>query len=163
MRAMSRLMRVVAARWWIAWARSQAFACVGMAAYAWLPSQTFQMLPCLRIAGLVVTECLDFCGVESGERRPVGRDHYGGLRVSERTDSFARVLVPSDVVHDVGDAVLVQFPFNGFTGHASGLGEQFGYGLVGVHGFFRVQESPAFRNVERGALVEHENGPGLVW
>src|SRR5690606_39184450 len=142
MRAMSRLMRVVAARWWIAWARSQAFACVGMAAYAWLPIQTFQMLPCLRMVGLVVTECLDFCGVESGERRPVGRDHYGGLRVSERLDSFACVLVAGDVVHDVGDAVLHEFPFNGFTGLASGLGEQFGDGLVGVHGFFRGSRKP---------------------
>ena len=95
---------------------------------------TRQVLPCLWMKGLVVTETPNLSEVEAGEGSAVTRDDDGGLRVSEGLDSFARVLVPGNVVHDVGDAVLVQFPFNGFTGHAAGLGKQFGYGLVGVHG-----------------------------
>ena len=90
--------------------------------------------PFLRIMGLVIAECPQLSEVEAGERSSVTGQHDGGLRVSERADPLACVLVPADVVHDVGDAVLDEFPFNGFTGHASGLGEKFGYGLVGVHG-----------------------------
>ena len=90
--------------------------------------------PFLRIMGLVIAECPQLPEMQAGERSSVTGQHDGGLRVSERADSFARVLVPCNVVHDVGDAVLHEFPFNGFTGLASGLGEQFGDGLVGVHG-----------------------------
>src|SRR5699024_11131084 len=90
--------------------------------------------PFLRIMGLVIAECPQLSEVEAGERGAVTGQHDGGLRVSERADSFACVLVPGNVVHDVRDAVLHEFPFNGFTRHASGLREKFGYGLVGVYG-----------------------------
>src|SRR5699024_327491 len=90
--------------------------------------------PFLRIMGLVIAECPQLSEVEAGERSSVTGQHDGGLRVSERADSFACVLVPGNVVHDVGDAVLDEFPFNGFTGHASGLSKQLCDGLVGVHG-----------------------------
>ena len=95
---------------------------------------TRQVLPCLWMKGLVVTETPNLSEVEAGEAGAVGGDDDGGLRVSEGLDSFARVFVGADVVGDVGDAVLVQLPFNGLTGHASWLCEKFGYGLVGVHG-----------------------------
>src|SRR5699024_8441845 len=115
--------------------------------------------PFLRIAGLLIAECSNLAEVEAGERSSVTGQHDGGLRVSERADSFACVLVRADVMHHIGDAVLDAFPFNGFAWHAAGLCKKFGYGLVGVHGFFRVQEAPVFQNVERGGLVEHEKGP----
>ena len=98
---------------------------------------TRQVLPCLWMKGLVVTEGSNLSEVEAGEAGAVTRDDDGGLRVSEGLDSFARVLVRADVVHGVRDAVLDEFPFDGFAGHASGLCEKFGDGLVGVHGFFR--------------------------
>ena len=98
---------------------------------------TRQVLPCLWMKGLVVTEGSNLSEVEAGEAGAVTGQHDGCLRVPEGLDSFARVFVGADVVGDVGDAVLVQLPFNGLTGHASGLREKFGYGLVGVHGFFR--------------------------
>ena len=95
---------------------------------------TRQVLPCLWMKGLVVTETPNLSEVEAGEAGAVGGDDDGGLRVPEGLDSFARVFVGADVMGDVGDAVLVQLPFNGLTGHASGLSKQFGDGLVGVHG-----------------------------
>src|SRR5690606_4526503 len=96
---------------------------------------TRHVLPCLWTWGrLVVTEAPDFAEVEAGERGPVTGEHDGGLRVSEGQDSLARVLVDADVVHDVGDAVLVQLPFHLFAGLASGLSKQLCDGLVGVHG-----------------------------
>ena len=96
---------------------------------------TRQVLPCLWMWGfLVVTEGSNLSEVEAGEAGAVWGDDDRGLRVSEGLDSFARVLVGADVVGDVGDAVLVQFPFDGFAWHASWLGEQFGDGLVRVHG-----------------------------
>ena len=95
---------------------------------------TRQVLPCLWMKGLVVTEGSNLSEVEAGEGSAVTRDDDGGLRVSEGADSFARVVVGADVVGDVGDAVLDELSFNGFTGHASGLSKQFGDGLVGVHG-----------------------------
>src|SRR5699024_10775365 len=105
--------------------------------------------PFLMMRGFVIAETPNLAEVEAGERGSVRRDDDRGLRVSERADPLARVLVPGNVVHDVGDAVLVEFPFNGFAGHASGLGEKFGDGLVGVHGVaFWVQKRPAtFRYV----------------
>ena len=110
---------------------------------------TRQVLPCLWMKGLVVTECSNLAEVEAGEAGAVGGDDDGGLRVSEGADSLACVLVRADVVHDVRDAVLHEFPLNGFTGLASGLSKQFGDGLVRVHGVtFWAQERPAtFRYV----------------
>ena len=105
---------------------------------------TVHTSPFLRIMGLVIAECPQLSEVEAGERSSVTGEHDGGLRVSEGADSLACVLVPGNVVHDVGDAVLVEFPFNGFTGHASGLSKQLCDGLVGVHGVaFWAQERPA--------------------
>ena len=105
---------------------------------------TRHVLPCLWMKGLVVTECSNLAEVEAGERGPVTGEHDGGLRVSERAHPLARVLVDADVVHDVRDAVLHEFPFNGFTGLASGLSKQLCDGLVRVHGVaFWVQERPA--------------------
>src|SRR5690606_18551828 len=106
---------------------------------------TRHVLPCLWTWGrLVVTEAPDFAEVEAGERGPVTGEHDGGLRVSEGQDSLARVLVDADVMHDVRDAVLHEFPLNGFAGLASGLSKQFGDGLVRVHGVaFWGQERPA--------------------
>ena len=95
---------------------------------------TRQVLPCLWMKGLVVTEGSNLSEVEAGEAGAVTGQHDGCLRVPEGLDSFARVFVGADVVGDVGDAVLVQFPFNGFTRLASGLGEQLCDGLGGVHG-----------------------------
>ena len=95
---------------------------------------TRHVLPCLWTNGLVIAECFDLGGVEAGEGPSVWSDHYRGLRVSEGLDSFACVLVGADVVDDVRDAVLHEFPLNGFTGLASGLSKQLGDGLVGVHG-----------------------------
>ena len=95
---------------------------------------TRQVLPCLWMKGLVVTEGSNLSEVEAGEAGAVGGDDDGCLRVSEGFDSFARVFVGADVVGDVGDAVLDELSFNGFAGHASGLCEKFGDGLVGVHG-----------------------------
>ena len=95
---------------------------------------TVHTSPFLRIMGLLIAECPQLSEVEAGERSSVTGQHDGGLRVSEGADSFARVLVPGNIVHDVGDAVLHEFPFNGFTGHASGLSKQFSDGLVRVHG-----------------------------
>src|SRR5699024_3137902 len=108
---------------------------------------------------LVIEDRLNLRGLVSVPRLTIGTEHDWYAGVAERLDSFARVLVPADVVNDVRDAVLVQLPFNGFTGHAAGLSKQFGDGLVGVHGFFRVQEAPAVQNVERGGLVEHKKWP----
>ena len=95
---------------------------------------TRHVLPCLWTYGrLVVTEAPDFAEVEAGERGPVTGEHDGGLRVSEGADSLPRVLVRADVVHDVRDVVLHEFPLNGFTGLAVRLSKQLCDGLVGVH------------------------------
>src|SRR5699024_2961689 len=65
---------------------------------------------------LVIEDRLNLRGLVSMPRLTIGTEHDWYAGVSECLDSFARVLVPADVVNDVGDAVLVQFPFNGFTG-----------------------------------------------
>ena len=114
--------------------RVRASAHVARVFHARSPIHTCHTSPFLRIMGLVIAEGSNLAEVEAGERSSVTGQHDGGLRVSEGADSFARVLVPSNVVHDVRDAVLHEFPFNGFTGHASGLSKQLCDGLVGVHG-----------------------------
>ena len=111
---------------------------------------TRQVLPCLWMKGLVVTEGSNLSEVEAGEAGAVTRDDDGGLRVSEGLDSFACVLVPGNVVHDVGDAVLHEFAFNGFTGHASGLSKQLCDGLVRVHGVLSMGRKARHVSVRDG-------------
>ena len=161
MRLMSRCVRMWCAYVAIRFACTMASSHVARVFHARSRMITCHTSPFLRIMGLLIAECPQLSEVEAGERSSVTGQHDGGLRVSERADPLACVLVPGNVVHDVGDAVLVEFPFNGFTGLAVRLCEKFGYGLVRVHGFFRVQEAPVFQNVERGGSIEQENGPPL--
>ena len=112
---------------------------------------TRQVLPCLWMKGLVVTEGSNLSEVEAGEGSAVTGQHDGGLRVPEGLDSFARVFVGADVMRDVRDAVLVQLPFNGFAGLAVRLSKQFSDGLVRVHGVFLAWVRPRTRLVSRGA------------
>ena len=113
---------------------------------------TRQVLPCLWMKGLVVTEGSNLSEVEAGEAGAVWGDDDRGLRVSEGLDSFARVFVGADVVGDVRDAVLHELPLNGFTGHASGLSKQFGDGLVRVHGVLSGYRKGPPRGVRSGPL-----------
>src|SRR5699024_2067072 len=83
---------------------------------------------------LVIEDRLNLRGLVSVPRLTIGTEHDWYAGVAERLDSFACVLVPGNVVLDVRDVVLVEFPFRGETSGAVGLGEQFSDGLVGVHG-----------------------------
>ena len=123
---------------------------------------TRQVLPCLWMKGLVVTEGSNLSEVEAGEGGAVGGDDDGCLRVSEGLDSFARVVVGADVMHDVRDAVLVQLPFNGFTRLAVRLSKQFSDGLVRVHGVLSgVGKAPDSSCESRG--LKGCGGGGVRW